>query len=101
MKTAAFTVRDIRLNYMFSGSGVARGYLNRARTYSRNLFLIPFIAGNVYDTGDLGRWIYLTVQSRFFWGDDHQVKIRGYRIGVIEIESKLLECSKKVKERLS
>lgn len=81
-----------------SGSGVARGYLNRAELTAEKFIPNPFIAGErMYDTGDLGRW--LPDGSIDFLGrDDHQVKIRGYRIELLEIESKLLECSKEIKE---
>ena len=75
------------------GSGVARGYLNRAELTAGRFLADPFCAkpgARIYRTGDLGR--YLSDGSIQFAGrNDFQIKIRGFRIELGEIEGRLLE----------
>ncbi len=81
------------------GSGVARGYLNRAELTEEKFIANPFDKqenARVYKTGDYGRWSangYLEYYGRI----DEQVKIRGYRIEPGEIE-KVLQQSGLVKQ---
>ena len=73
------------------GSGVARGYLNRAELTAARFLNHPFAAtGHLYRTGDLGR--YRADGTMEFLGRiDQQVKIRGFRIELGEIEAALLQ----------
>jgi acyl carrier protein len=78
-----------------SGSGLARGYLNKEESTSQkfvsNPYGIehPFIAGErMYKTGDLGKW-QSDGNILFLGRKDDQVKIRGYRIELGEIEQVL------------
>ncbi|MGE5340111.1 MAG: amino acid adenylation domain-containing protein [Candidatus Omnitrophota bacterium] len=84
------------------GEGLARGYLNNPETTAERFCIRrpgTFLKkgsktsqnvwyGNLYDTGDLGRWLpggYVEFVGRA----DHQVKIRGFRVELGEIESRL------------
>ena len=73
------------------GSGVSRGYLNRAELTAERFIPDPFQpGGKLYKTGDLGCWNWsggLEYKGR----NDHQVQIRGFRVELGEIESRLLE----------
>jgi amino acid adenylation domain-containing protein len=73
-----------------AGSGLARGYLNRAELTAEK-FIIVDICGRVerlYRTGDLVRW--LPDGNVMYLGRiDHQVKLRGFRIELGEIETVL------------
>ncbi len=73
------------------GSGLARGYLNRAELTAEKFIQNPFHKNSserIYKTGDLARW--LPDGSLEFAGRiDDQVKIRGYRIELGEIENAL------------
>ncbi len=76
-----------------SGTGVARGYLNKPELTVEKFIPNPFIEGaTMYDTGDLGYWL-LDGNIAFSGRKDNQVKIRGYRIELGEIEKSILEYS--------
>ncbi|QUL52236.1 amino acid adenylation domain-containing protein [Paenibacillus tritici] len=74
------------------GSGVSsRGYLGKENLTREKFSEQSYIpgGGNLYKTGDLGRWLpdgTIELAGRL----DHQVKIRGYRIEPAEIERALL-----------
>ncbi|KAA1242928.1 amino acid adenylation domain-containing protein, partial [Aquimarina sp. RZ0] len=63
-----------------SGSGLARGYLNRVELSREKFIVHPFKEGErLYKTGDLARWLP-DGNLEFIGRKDEQVKIRGYRI---------------------
>lgn len=72
------------------GTGLARGYLNRAELTEEKFVNNPFAEGDrLYKTGDLGRWL-ADGRIEYIGRKDDQVKVRGYRIELGEIESTLL-----------
>ena len=74
-----------------SGSGVTRGYLNRAELTAEKFVHDPFrdeLNSRVYKTGDLGRWLP-DGNIEYLGRIDQQVKVRGYRIELGEIETVL------------
>ncbi|MGY2377744.1 amino acid adenylation domain-containing protein [Pseudomonas sp. SDO524_S393] len=70
------------------GSGVARGYLNRADLTAERFLQDPFNAGRMYRTGDLVRWLP-DGNLEYLGRNDDQVKVRGVRVELGEIESRL------------
>jgi thioester reductase-like protein len=75
-----------------SGSGIARGYLNRATHTAERFLPNPFRAttdARMYKTGDLGRW-RSNGTVEYLGRNDHQVKVRGIRIELAEIETQLV-----------
>ncbi|WP_083629583.1 non-ribosomal peptide synthetase [Tenacibaculum agarivorans] len=72
-----------------SGSGVAKGYLNREELTNQKFIENPFVKEErLYKTGDLVRWLP-EGKIEFVGRKDTQVKIRGYRIELGEIENAL------------
>ncbi|WP_132945411.1 non-ribosomal peptide synthetase [Tumebacillus sp. BK434] len=76
------------------GTGLARGYLNRAELNAERFVPHPFKPGErLYRTGDVVRYLpdgNIEYVSRI----DHQVKVRGYRIELGEIEAVLTQHPK-------
>jgi amino acid adenylation domain-containing protein/non-ribosomal peptide synthase protein (TIGR01720 family) len=73
-----------------SGSGLARGYLNRTDLTQQKFVTHPTNPNQkIYLTGDLGRW-NIDGQLDYLGRIDDQVKIRGNRIELGEITSKVL-----------
>ncbi|NWC47356.1 amino acid adenylation domain-containing protein [Pseudomonas sp. IPO3747] len=70
------------------GSGVARGYLNRADLTAERFLQDPFNPGRMYRTGDLARWLP-DGNIEYLGRNDDQVKVRGVRVELGEIESRL------------
>lgn len=71
-----------------SGSGVTRGYLNRAELTAEKFVpdhLTEVPGTRLYRTGDLARW-RANGEIEFLGRGDNQVKLRGFRIELGEIE---------------
>jgi amino acid adenylation domain-containing protein len=72
-----------------SGSGLAKGYLNRDESTTEKFVANRFEQGErLYRTGDFARFLS-DGDIEFLGRQDQQVKIRGYRIELGEIESQL------------
>jgi amino acid adenylation domain-containing protein len=72
------------------GTGVARGYLNRAGATADAFLPDPFSTKGerLYRTGDQVLW-RSDGQLEFLGRMDHQVKLRGYRIELAEVEQSI------------
>ena len=70
------------------GEGVADGYANQPALTQTCFIANPWGSGNLYKTGDLGRWndtAGVVILGRL----DSQIKVRGFRIEIGEIEAAL------------
>ncbi|PEM95788.1 non-ribosomal peptide synthetase, partial [Bacillus wiedmannii] len=71
------------------GSGVSRGYLNRAELTAEKFVVNPYRPNErIYRTGDLARWNE-DGNIEYLGRIDEQVKIRGFRIELGEIEERI------------
>jgi amino acid adenylation domain-containing protein len=76
-----------------SGTGLARGYLNKEQLTADKFSDNPLATGErIYRTGDIARWLP-DGNIEFLGRNDEQVKIRGYRIEIGEIENCLADYS--------
>ncbi|MBQ1469206.1 MAG: amino acid adenylation domain-containing protein, partial [Solobacterium sp.] len=75
-----------------AGSGIARGYLNRADLTAEKFVKNPYGEGRMYHTGDLARWLP-DGNIEYLGRIDEQVKIRGFRVELGEIESRIREIN--------
>lgn len=80
-----------------SGSGLARGYINRKEETDRYFVSNPFDEGLLYKTGDLARYNEDGL-IEFCGRKDNQVKIRGYRVEpsevdqIVKLYEKIINC---------
>ncbi len=73
-----------------SGAGLSLGYLDQPELTKEKFVSNPFNpGGQLYRTGDLGRWLP-DGEIEFLGRKDEQVKVRGFRIELGEIENSLL-----------
>ena len=78
---------------LYSGGGLARGYLDRPELTAERFIPDPFGAepgARLYRTGDLVRQLP-SGELQLLGRSDHQVQIRGMRIELAEIEARLRE----------
>lgn len=76
-----------------SGSGLARGYLNRTELTAEKFLPNPFVEGErMYSSGDLARWLP-NGDIEYMGRKDDQVKIRGHRIELGEIDHALMSIN--------
>ncbi|WP_430408773.1 amino acid adenylation domain-containing protein [Kordia sp.] len=83
-----------------SGTGIAKGYLNKPSLTSEKFIANPFQENTVmYDTGDLVRWLPNGTLD-YIGREDYQVKIRGHRIELEEIQLAITNYSTQIKQTL-
>ncbi|MDC7222446.1 MAG: amino acid adenylation domain-containing protein [Spirochaetales bacterium] len=73
-----------------AGTGLARGYLNKAELTAERFVPNPFDGGRMYKTGDLGQWTWegeILYQGR----NDSQIQLHGLRVELGEIENVLTD----------
>ncbi|MDQ3855175.1 MAG: amino acid adenylation domain-containing protein, partial [Chloroflexota bacterium] len=78
---------------LYTGGGLARGYLDRPELTAERFIPDPFGAepgARLYRTGDLVRQLP-SGELQLLGRSDHQVQIRGMRIELAEIEARLRE----------
>lgn len=76
-----------------SGSGLAKGYLNRKELTAEKFLPNPFVEGErMYSSGDLARWLP-NGDIEYMGRKDDQVKIRGHRIELGEIDHALMSIN--------
>ncbi|NOQ24720.1 MAG: amino acid adenylation domain-containing protein [Bacteroidales bacterium] len=73
-----------------AGENLAQGYLNNPELTMEKFIENSNFTGNLYRTGDIGRWLY-NEKIEFLGRKDQEVKIRGYRIDLNEIKLCLLK----------
>ncbi|KAJ1923075.1 hypothetical protein IWQ60_006115, partial [Tieghemiomyces parasiticus] len=71
------------------GRGVSTGYVNRPDLNTIKFMSLPYSAGPIYRTGDLGRWLP-NGEVECLGRRDDQVKLRGFRIELAEVRGALL-----------
>ena len=71
------------------GSGLARGYLNKAELTHERFLFVPGINERLYQTGDLVCWTPAG-NLKFIERMDNQIKIRGFRVELDEIKNIIL-----------
>ncbi|MEH2348458.1 MAG: amino acid adenylation domain-containing protein [Nostoc sp.] len=78
-----------------AGTGLARGYLNRAELTAEKFIELELFGEKerVYKTGDLARWLR-DGNLEYLGRIDNQVKLRGFRIELGEIEALLTQHPK-------
>jgi amino acid adenylation domain-containing protein len=74
-----------------AGAGVGGGYVRDEKLTRSKFVENPFGEGQLYRTGDMGRWL-ADGNIEFVGRKDDQVKIRGYRIELGEVEGVLRQC---------
>ena len=80
----------VRGEITISGAGLALDYLDQPELTKEKFVSNPFSpGGQLYRTGDLGRWLP-DGEIEFLGRKDEQVKVRGFRIELGEIENSLL-----------
>ncbi|KAH3732419.1 non-ribosomal peptide synthetase [Pelomyxa schiedti] len=71
------------------GIAVGKGYINREQLTAEKFVNVPFCAGKIYRTGDLGRILHRNGELQFVGRIDFQVKLNGLRIELGGLESTL------------
>jgi amino acid adenylation domain-containing protein len=76
---------------LFSGLGVARGYLNLPEETKKSFIKNPFGEGIIYKTGDIVR-MNKNGDLEYVGRVDNQVNIRGKRVELNEVNEAILSC---------
>ena len=69
-----------------AGYGVARGYFNKQELTDKKFTISPYCPGDIYHTGDLGRWLD-DGNIEYLGRMDDQIKSGGNRVEPMEIEN--------------